>query len=174
MNSIYVLQAFTDAIRRLTCIRSDSLISSQRLTSSKVRRQLRQTSSPSTVVQWPMQGEAEVISRELTAICMGRDYSGFVACSSLDNHSIASSREAPHISCEGCNPPQKAGRCGWPNTLQRRLSSSCTHGTPAGLPCGISGSGEVIEGAMQQAAQEGRQIIARDYNCACPKTCPLP
>ena len=29
--------------------------------------------------------------------------------------------------------------------------------SPAGLPRGISGRGEVIEGAMQQAPQPGRQ-----------------
>jgi hypothetical protein len=90
---------------------------------------------------------------------MGRDYSGFVACSSRDNHNIASSRDAPHISSEGCSPAQKAGRCGWQNTLQRSSSSSWTQGTPAGLPCGMPGNGEVIEGAMQQAAQWGRQVI---------------
>lgn len=45
-----------------------------------------------------------------------------------------------------------------PNTLQRKFSSSCTQGTPAGLPSGMPGSGEVIEGAMQQAVQWGRQV----------------
>ena len=29
----------------------------------------------------------------------------------------------------------------------------------------MPGSGEVMEGAMQQAAQEGRQFIGRDYIC---------
>lgn len=62
------------------------------------------------------------------------------------------------MSAEGCSPAQKAGRSGWPNTLQRNSSSSCTHGTPAGLPWGMPGKGEVIEGAMQQAAQFGRQL----------------
>jgi len=90
---------------------------------------------------------------------------GSVSRSSRINHPNASSREAPHISAEVCNPPQKAGRCGWPNTLQRNASSSCTHGTPAGLPFGMPGSGEVMEGAMQQAAQRERQIMARDYIC---------
>jgi hypothetical protein len=97
---------------------------------------------------------------------MGRDYSGFVANSSRDNHNIASSRDAPHISCEGCSPAQKAGRCGWPNTLQHNSSSSCTQGTPAGLPLGMPGRGEVMEGAMQQAAQWGRQIMGWNYICA--------
>ncbi len=31
------------------------------------------------------------------------------------------------------------------------------HGSPAGLPSGMPGIGLVIEGAMQQAAQLGRQ-----------------
>ena len=39
------------AMRRLTCFFSSSLISTQCVTSSKVRKQLRQTSSPSTVVR---------------------------------------------------------------------------------------------------------------------------
>jgi len=30
----------------------------------------------------------------------------------------------------------------------------------------MSGSGEVMEGAMQQAAQEGRQFMGRDYSGA--------
>ncbi len=90
---------------------------------------------------------------------MGRNYTGRVASSNRVNQFMASSREAPHISAEGCSPPQKAGRCGWPNTLQRSSSSSCTHGTPAGLPFGMPGRREVMDGAMQQAAQEGRQFI---------------
>ena len=106
--------------------------------------------------------------QDIGACLHGGDYSGFVACSSRDNHNIASSRDAPHISCEGCSPAQKAGRCGCPNTLQRSSSSSWTQGTPAGLPCGMPGSGEVIEGAMQQAAQWGRQFMGRDYIRANP------
>ncbi len=35
-------------------------------------------------------------------------------------------------------------------------SSSWTQGTPAGLPSGMPGRGDVIEGAMQQAAHPGR------------------
>lgn len=88
----------------------------------------------------------------------GADYTcGLVADSNCASHSSACSRVSPHISAEGCNPPQKAGRSGVPNALQLNSSSSCTHGTPAGLPCGIPGNGEVMEGAMQQAAQWGRQ-----------------
>jgi hypothetical protein len=47
-------------MRRLMRIRSPSLIVGQRVTSSKVRKQLRHTSSPSTVVQCPMHGLAAV------------------------------------------------------------------------------------------------------------------
>ncbi len=43
---------------------------------------------------------------------------------------------------------------------QRYSSSSCTQATPAGLPAGIPGIGEVIDGAMQHAPQPGRQSMA--------------
>jgi len=94
-----------------------------------------------------------------------RDYTcGLVASSNCVSQSSACSRESPHISAEGLSPAQKAGRCGWPNTLQRNFSSSWAQGTPASLPRGIPGRGEVIEGAMQQAAQWGRQFILTVYN----------
>jgi hypothetical protein len=44
--------------------------------------------------------------------------------------------------------------------LQRKASSRCGQGTPAGLPLGKPGMGDVIEGAVQQAAQAGRQFMA--------------
>lgn len=50
-----------------------------------------------------------------------------------------------------------AGRSGRPNNRQRSDSSSCRHRTLAGLPLGIPGMGDEIEGAMQQAAQPERQ-----------------
>jgi hypothetical protein len=40
---------------------------------------------------------------------------------------------------------------------QRKSSINCMQGTPAGLPLGMPGMGLVMEGAMQQAAQWGRQ-----------------
>lgn len=49
-------------MRRFTARRSASSIATQRVISSKVRRQLRQTSSPSAVEQWPVQGVSEVTS----------------------------------------------------------------------------------------------------------------
>jgi hypothetical protein len=42
----------------------------------------------------------------------------------------------------------------------RCWSSSCTQRTPAGLPCGMPGMGEVIDGAVQQAPQPWRQCMA--------------
>lgn len=50
-----------------------------------------------------------------------------------------------------------AGRSGRPKMRQRRSWSNCTQGTPAGLPWGIPGMGELIDGAVQQAAQPLRQ-----------------
>ena len=97
---------------------------------------------------------------------MGRSYApkevplgdvGCVAVSRVERNSSASLRLVPHISIDGRNDTQKAGRSGLPNSLQRNWSSSCTQATPAGLPCGMPGIGEVIDGAMQQAAQRLRQ-----------------
>jgi hypothetical protein len=68
------------------------------------------------------------------------------------------SSTGPHISLEACNCPHTAGRSGCPKILQRSWTSSCTQGTPAGLPCGMPGMGEEMEGAVQQAAQPGRQV----------------
>jgi hypothetical protein len=42
------------------------------------------------------------------------------------------------------------------------VSSSCTHATPAGLPSGIPGIGEAIDGAVQQAPQPSRHGKAAD------------
>lgn len=60
---------------------------------------------------------------------------------------------------EGIRLLQTAGRSGRPKIRQRPASSSCTQRTPAGLPCGMPGMGLEIEGAMQQAAQPGRQFM---------------
>jgi hypothetical protein len=73
---------------------------------------------------------------------------------------MAFSRVAPHISMLGCRLTQTAGRRGSPNSLQRSCSSSCTQRTPAGLPSGMPGIGDEIDGAMQQAPQPLRQFIA--------------
>jgi hypothetical protein len=80
-----------------------------------------------------------------------------VNLSSSVKKNIACSRDAPHISIDGCKPPHTAGRSGRPKMRQPSRSSSCTQRTPAGLPFGMPGIGELIEGAVQQAPQPGRQ-----------------
>ena len=66
---------------------------------------------------------------------------------------------APHMSAEGMSCPHTAGLPGWPNIWQRCWSSSCTQRTPAGLPWGMPGMAELMEGAVQQAPQPGRQFM---------------
>ncbi|MBX3751142.1 MAG: NACHT domain-containing protein, partial [Opitutaceae bacterium] len=85
---------------------------------------------------------------------------GFVSASRAARYSSASSRLERHIVSVGRRLMQKAGRSGLPKRAQRRSGRSCTQGMPAGLPWGMPGIGEVIEGAMQQAAQFGRQSMA--------------
>lgn len=69
---------------------------------------------------------------------------------------MASPAERPHISGEGLRPAQQAGRSGRPKMAQRLSGVSWAQRTPAGLPAGIPGIGDEIEGAMQQAPQPAR------------------
>lgn len=76
------------------------------------------------------------------------------------------------MSSAGCRLAQKAGRSGFPKIRHLPAASSCTQGTPAGLPSGMPGRGEVMDGAMQQAAQPARQdskAILRDGRAAAPQ-----
>ena len=82
---------------------------------------------------------------------------GWVCASNCVSQCIAWTRSGPHIAVDGCNDPHTAGRRGSPNKRQRKSSSNCTQGTPAGLPSGMPGIGLEIDGAMQQAPQPGRQ-----------------
>ena len=84
---------------------------------------------------------------------------GVVSASSLVSLANDSSRLAPHISSFGRKLTQNAGRSGWPKIAQRMSGNNCTHGIPAGLPCGMPGIGEVIEGAMQHAPHCERQSM---------------
>jgi hypothetical protein len=88
-------------------------------------------------------------------------YSSYVDVSSSRRvrYSSASARVSPHISLDGCRLPHTAGRSDLPKILQPFRSSSCTQRTPAGLPSGIPGIGEDIDGAIQQAPQPARQEI---------------
>lgn len=72
---------------------------------------------------------------------------------------MACSALLPHMAGEGARLAQTAGRSGRPKIRQRLASSSCTQRTPAGLPSGMPGIGLEMEGAMQQAAQPGRQSM---------------
>jgi hypothetical protein len=44
--------------------------------------------------------------------------------------------------------------------LHRLSSLNCTQRTPAGLPSGMPGIGDEMEGAMQQAAHPGRHCMS--------------
>ena len=72
---------------------------------------------------------------------------------------MACSRLLPHISALGASEAHTAGRSGRPKSWQRSSASSWTQRTPAGFPCGMPGIALLIEGAMQQAAQAGRQFM---------------
>jgi hypothetical protein len=94
-----------------------------------------------------------------------------VASSRSCRNDKACSRLSPHILCTGRNPLQTKGRSGVPKILQRLSSSSCTHRTPAGLPFGIPGIGDEIEGAIQQAPQPARQFNMVIFTFETIKTC---
>ena len=81
-------------------------------------------------------------------------YPGQVSTSRSASQCKANWRDSPHISGAACKPAQQAGRSGRPKIVQRKSVSRCTHGTPAGL------FSELIDGAIQQAPQPGRQLIA--------------
>jgi hypothetical protein len=84
---------------------------------------------------------------------------GTVADSSRLSQAIACDASLPHISGLGDKAEQTAGRSGRPNSRQCESSSSCMQRTPAGLPSGMPGMAELIDGAMQQAPQRGRQFM---------------
>eukprot|EP01137_Pigoraptor_chileana_P028025 Opistho-2@11425 len=103
-----------------------------------------------------------------------------MACQGAVSRSIqpsqrrACSRLSPHMSSLGCSEPQTAGRSGRPKIMQRSSSSSWMQRTPAGLPPGIPGIGELMEGAMQQAAHRSRQFMPILCACACPSAVTYP
>ena len=93
--------------------------------------------------------------RRHASLCLAID-SHDVNRSSSAKYCIACPLSTPHISAAGFKLPHTAGRSGWPKIRQRKSLSSCTHRMPAGLPLGIPGIGEEIDGAMQHAPQPGR------------------
>jgi hypothetical protein len=72
---------------------------------------------------------------------------------------MACARVSPHIGALGRSDAQTAGRVGRPKSWHLSASFNCSQRTPAGLPPGMPGMAELIEGAMQQAAQAGRQFM---------------
>lgn len=84
---------------------------------------------------------------------------GVVLVSSPAKNRSACSRVAPHISVRGAKLAQMAGRLESPNSRHASCSFNCTQRTPAGLPSGMPGIGEEIDGAMQHAPQRGRQFM---------------
>ena len=66
---------------------------------------------------------------------------------------MASSRLTPHMARLGRSDAHTRGRRGSPNSLHRSFSSNCTQRSPAALPRGIPGIGELMEGAVQHAPQ---------------------
>ena len=90
---------------------------------------------------------------------------GRVACSICIKHSSASAALSPHISRQGRSLPQTAGRSALPNTLQLLSSVNCRQRMPAGLPLGMPGIGDDMDGAIQQAAQLMRQFMSVKSLC---------
>lgn len=72
---------------------------------------------------------------------------------------MASSRVVKHMSPVGCKPEHTFGRKGEPKIRHKLSSESCTHLVFIGLPYGIPGIGDEIEGAIQQAPQPLRQSM---------------
>ncbi len=90
--------------------------------------------------------------------CMSGSH-GFVSFSRKSKYLKASSADAPHISRDGCRPTQNFGLSGFPNSLHLLSPVNCMHRMPEGLPSGIPGTGDVIEGAMQHAPHPCLQFI---------------
>ena len=77
----------------------------------------------------------------------------FVATSRKVKKEIASIDDSLHISFEGLNFIQISGLFEFPNSWHRLSEVNWIHLTPAGLPFGIPGIEDDIEGAIQHAPQ---------------------
>jgi hypothetical protein len=88
-----------------------------------------------------------------------------VSLSSRFRYARASSVELPHISRDGEKLTQTAGLSFFPNSLHRLSSVSCMQRTPAGLPPGIPGISEDMEGAMQHAPHPILHSIFEPLSC---------
>jgi len=61
------------------------------------------------------------------------------------------------MSGDACSWAHTNGLVSWPKSLHRESSANWMHRTPAGLPKGMPGMGELMDGAVQQAPQPLRQ-----------------
>lgn len=98
---------------------------------------------------------------------------GCVSSSNRPRYRRACSVLWPHISADGISPPHTAGRSGCPKMRQRASSPSWMQRTPAGLPWGMPGMGELMEGAVQQAPQPGRQFMVFAIDCVAATACQM-
>ena len=105
-----------------------------------------------------MAGVSEMQEHFPTAPYIGVIQIGLVASSRASRNFKACSRLSPHMLCTGRKPIHTCGRSGLPKIRHRLSSSSCTHRTPAGLPFGMPGIGDEMDGAIQHAPQPGRQL----------------
>jgi hypothetical protein len=80
---------------------------------------------------------------------------------SHSNTSLASSALFLQNKYSALNPLQTAGRSGSKKIAHFSSAVKCIHLVPAGLPSGIPGIGEVMDGYMQHAPQFGRQFMGR-------------
>ena len=80
-------------------------------------------------------------------------FCGDVESSRKFNITMASSLLSLHTYFSGIKSLHTLGLVGSLNMAQLESLSSCIQGSPAGLPFGIPGIGDVIEGAMQHAPQ---------------------
>lgn len=78
---------------------------------------------------------------------------------SHSNTSLASSALFLQNKYSALNPLHTAGRNGSKKIAHFSSAVKWIHLVPAGLPSGIPGIGEVMDGYMQQAPQFGRQFI---------------
>jgi hypothetical protein len=85
---------------------------------------------------------------------------GAVAVSIFVNKSIASPKLLPQVSSIAGRELQTAGRPGCCHSPQQWSGLRCMQRTPAGLPLGMPGMGDEMDGAIQQAPQPLRQGMA--------------
>jgi hypothetical protein len=84
---------------------------------------------------------------------------GTVARSAAESQASAAAASSPHISGAARRDEQTTGRRGSPNSRQRLSAVNCAQRTPAGLPWGMPGMADEMDGAMQQAPQPGRHAM---------------